>query len=159
MAEKGAQFGVLGPLQISVDGVPLSVGTPKQRAVPAVLLINRNRVVATDTLIEAAWEQFRPPDPRASLHSYISNLRKLLANIGVSRTVLASAPPGYRLSVPENDCDIGRFAVSKNAGYRLRRRASSSRPDGTSRRPFPSGAGRCSRTCGTSASSTRSPPR
>jgi DNA-binding SARP family transcriptional activator len=82
-----------------------------------MLLINRNRPVATDTLIEAAWEQFPPPDPRTSLHSYVSNLRKLLANIGVdSRTVLASAPPGYRLSVPENDCDIGRFVLSKNAG-------------------------------------------
>jgi SARP family transcriptional regulator, regulator of embCAB operon len=27
-----------------------------------------------------------------------------------------SAPPGYRLSVPENDCDIGRFVLGKNAG-------------------------------------------
>ncbi len=43
-----------------------------------MLLINRNRPVATDALIEAAWEQFPPPDPRASLHSYVSNLRKLL---------------------------------------------------------------------------------
>jgi DNA-binding SARP family transcriptional activator len=119
MADKGAQFGVLGPLQISVDGVPLVVGTPKQRVVLAMLLINRNRPVATDTLIQAAWEQFPPPDPRTSLHSYVSNLRKLLANIGVDpRTMLASAPPGYRLSVPENDCDIGRFALSKNAGVR-----------------------------------------
>ena len=104
MAEKGAEFGVLGPLQIRVDGEPVALGTPKQRAVLAMLLINRNRPVATDALIEAAWEQFPPPDPRASLHSYVSNLRKLLAGIGVdSRTTLASAPPGYRLSVPEND--------------------------------------------------------
>lgn len=117
MADNGAEFGVLGPLQICVDGAPVALGTPKQRAVLAMLLINRNRPVATDTLIEAAWEQFPPPDPRTSLHSYVSNLRKLLANIGVdSRTALASAPPGYRLSVPENDCDIGRFALSKNAG-------------------------------------------
>lgn len=82
-----------------------------------MLVINCNRPVATEALIEAAWEQFPPPDPRASLHSYVSNLRKLLAGIGVdSRTALASAPPGYRLSVPENDCDIGRFALGKTAG-------------------------------------------
>ena len=117
MADKGADFGVLGPLQVRVDGAPVALGTPKQRAVFAMLLINRNRAVATDALIEAAWEQFPPPDPRTSLHSYVSNLRKLLANIGVdSRTALASAPPGYRLSVPERDCDIGRFALAKNAG-------------------------------------------
>ena len=95
MAEKGAEFGVLGPLQIRVDGESVALGTPKQRAVLAMLVINRNRPVATEALIEAAWEQFPPPDPRASLHSYVSNLRKLLAGIGVdSRTALASAPPG-----------------------------------------------------------------
>lgn len=117
MAENGAEFGVLGPLQIRVDGEPVALGTPKQRAVLAMLVINRNRPVATESLIEAAWEQFPPPDPRASLHSYVSNLRKLLAGIGVdSRTALASAPPGYRLTVPESDCDIGRFALGKTAG-------------------------------------------
>jgi DNA-binding SARP family transcriptional activator len=117
MAEKGAEFGVLGPLQICVNGAPIALGTPKQRAVLAMLLINRNRPVGTDALIEAAWEQFPPPDPRASLHSYVSNLRKLLGGIGVdSRTALVSAPPGYRLAVPENDCDIGRFVLGKTAG-------------------------------------------
>jgi SARP family transcriptional regulator, regulator of embCAB operon len=117
MAEKGAEFGVLGPLQIRVDGESVPLGTPKQRAVLAMLVINRNRPVATDALIEAAWEQFPPPDPRASLHSYVSNLRKLLAGIGVdARTALASAPPGYRLTVRESDCDIGRFALGKSAG-------------------------------------------
>src|SRR6201991_1427102 len=117
MSDNGAEFGVLGPLQICVNGAPIALGTPKQRAVLAMLLINRNRPVSTDALIEAAWEQFPPPDPRASLHSYVSNLRKLLAGIGVdSRTALVSAPPGYRLSVPETHCDIGRFVLDKAAG-------------------------------------------
>src|ERR1700754_1630292 len=117
MSDNGAEFGVLGPLQICVNGAPIALGTPKQRAVLAMLLINRNRPVGTDSLIEAAWEQFPPPDPRASLHSYVSNLRKLLAGLGVdSRTALVSAPPGYRLNVPETHCDIGRFVLGKNAG-------------------------------------------
>jgi SARP family transcriptional regulator, regulator of embCAB operon len=117
MTEEGAEFGVLGPLQICVGGAAVPLGTPKQRAVLAMLLINRNRPVATGALIEAAWEQFPPPDPRASLHSYVSNLRKLLAGIGMdSRTALVSAPPGYRLNVAESACDIGRFALAKNAG-------------------------------------------
>lgn len=117
MTGKGADFGVLGPLQICVNGGAVALGTPKQRAVLAMLLINRNRPVGTDALIEAAWEQFPPPDPRASLHSYVSNLRKLLGSVGLdSRAALMSAPPGYRLNVPESDCDIGRFALMKTAG-------------------------------------------
>ena len=68
-------FGVLGPLLMTVDGAPVPPGTPKQRAVLAVLVMNRNRPVGTDSLITAAWEQWPPPEARASLHSYIANLR------------------------------------------------------------------------------------
>lgn len=117
MAESRIDFGVLGPLQLTVDDAPVPLGTPKQRAVFAMLLMSRNRPVSFQSLIEAAWEQFPPPDPRASLHSYISNIRKLLAGVGVdSRTALASAPPGYRLAVAEKHCDIGRFVLDKAAG-------------------------------------------
>jgi DNA-binding SARP family transcriptional activator len=75
--------------------VPL--GTPKQRAVLAMLVMSRNRPVSSDALVNALWEQFPPPEPKASLHSYISNLRRLVAATGLdAKTVLASAPAGYR---------------------------------------------------------------
>jgi DNA-binding SARP family transcriptional activator len=106
-------FGVLGPLLMTVDGGAVAMGTPKQRAVLAVLVMNRNRPVGIDSLITAAWEQWPPPEARASLHSYISNLRRLL---GDSRPMLANAPPGYRLAVDDTSCDIGRFVLAKTAG-------------------------------------------
>ena len=94
---------------MTVNGAPVLLGTPKQRAVLAMLVINRNRVVGIESLITAAWEQWPPPEARASLHSYVSNLRRLLSKAGVDpRTVLVSAPPGYRLNVAETACDIGR---------------------------------------------------
>jgi len=40
MADVRAQFGVLGPVQLSIDGVAQPVGGPKQRAVLAYLLID-----------------------------------------------------------------------------------------------------------------------
>ena len=114
---KRFEYGVLGPLQMTVDGAPLPLGTPKQRAVLAMLVMNRNRPVSSGSLVNAAWEQFPPPEPKASLHSYVSNLRKLLASAGVDpKSVLASAPPGYRLAIPDADCDIGRLIAEKNAG-------------------------------------------
>lgn len=110
-------FGILGPLELAVNGVPLPLGTPKQRAVLAMLVMSRNRPVSSESLINAAWEQFPPPEPKAGLHSYISNLRRLLASVGLdSKTVLASAPPGYRLAIADEDCDIGRFVSHKAAG-------------------------------------------
>ena len=117
MTDSGLGFGVLGPLQMNVDGQPVSLGTPKQRAVLAMLVINRNRPVSIDALITAAWEQWPPPEARASLHSYVSNLRRLLSKVNVDpRTVLVSAPPGYRLNIADTACDIGRFVAEKNAG-------------------------------------------
>jgi SARP family transcriptional regulator, regulator of embCAB operon len=117
MTAKRLDIGILGPLQMSVDGEVMPLGTPKQRAVLAMLVVNRNRAVSSDSLVNAAWEQYPPPEPKASLHSYISNLRKLVARTGLdARTVLASAPPGYRLAIKDEDCDIGRFVTAKNAG-------------------------------------------
>jgi DNA-binding SARP family transcriptional activator len=113
MTDNKIGFGVLGPLQVTVDGVPVALGTPKQRAVLAMLVMNRNRPVAIDSLITAAWEQWPPSEARASLHSYISNLRRVL---GDARSMLENAPPGYRLTAADSACDIGRFVIEKTAG-------------------------------------------
>jgi DNA-binding SARP family transcriptional activator len=112
-------FGVLGPLELTVGGTPVSLGSRKQRAVLAMLVINRNRVVDSEALIDAVWGARAPQEARASLHTYVSNLRRLLTDAGVDgRTVLAAAPPGYRLNAPDIDCDIGRFVSARTAGIR-----------------------------------------
>ncbi|MBV8178526.1 MAG: FHA domain-containing protein [Mycobacterium sp.] len=112
------QFGVLGPLQMSIGGALVPLGTPKQRAVLAVLVVNANRPVDIDTLIGAAWDQRPPPGARATLHAYISNLRRLMSSAGADRALLASAPPGYRLAIGRDQYDLGRFRTKKDAGVR-----------------------------------------
>jgi SARP family transcriptional regulator, regulator of embCAB operon len=117
MTENKIGFGVLGPLQMTVAGAPVTLGTPKQRAVLAMLVMNRNRSVSTDSLMTAAWEEWPPAEARASLHSYVSNLRKLLSGAGADpKSVLVNAPPGYRLDLADTACDIGRFVAEKAAG-------------------------------------------
>ncbi len=111
------RFGLLGPLQLTAGGTPVALGTPKQRAILAMLLINRNRAVGTEALIDAAWDQSPVSAARTSIHSYVSNLRRALANAGANPyEVLNSAPPGYRLSIAEDECDMDRFIVAKTAG-------------------------------------------
>jgi hypothetical protein len=44
------QFRLLGPLEASLDGVELDLGSRKQRAVLALLLLNANRVIPNDRL-------------------------------------------------------------------------------------------------------------
>jgi len=117
MAERVLRFGLLGPLQVIVDGRPVALGTPKQRAVLAALLIERNRPVGIDSLANAAWQDAPPARAHASIHTYVSNLRRLLGNAGVDpRTVLVNSPPGYRLDVGDDDVDLGRFITAKTTG-------------------------------------------
>jgi SARP family transcriptional regulator, regulator of embCAB operon len=114
--DDAVQFGVLGPLQMRIGGALVPLGTPKQRAVLAVLIINASRPVGIDTLIGAAWDQRPPHGARATLHAYISNLRRLMSSAGIDRAILASTPPGYQLAIGENQYDFGRFVSEKNAG-------------------------------------------
>jgi len=57
------------------------------------------------------------PAARTSIHSYVSNLRRLLSSATRDpNKMLASVPPGYQLNVADADCDLGRFVTEKNAG-------------------------------------------
>ncbi len=117
--QDGVWFGVLGPLQVSVNGSVVPLGTPEQRAVLAMLLINRNRPVSANSLIDAAWEQGARAAARTTLSSYVSNLRRLMVDAGApNRDLLAGVPPGYRLAVLDSQYDLGRFVTEKTAGVR-----------------------------------------
>src|SRR4051794_40544451 len=119
MVETSLKVGVLGPLFVSVNGVQVALGTPKQRAILALLAINRNRPVGTETLINAIWGESATPAARMSIHSYVSNLRRLIGGAGIdTRRVLMSAPPGYQLTIADDDCDLGRFIFEKSEGVK-----------------------------------------
>jgi SARP family transcriptional regulator, regulator of embCAB operon len=117
MTDSGLGFGVLGPLMVTANGTRMPLGPPKQRAVLAMLAINRNRPVSVDSLISAVWDEDPVPAARISIQSHVSNLRRLLRTAEADPgQVLASVPPGYQLSIADADCDLGRFSTEKAAG-------------------------------------------
>lgn len=131
--EKRLDFGLLGPLQMTIDGTPVPSGTqatgcashvghqpqqarrsrrPNHRPLGGVATLGRTR----------------------SIHSYVSNLRKLLGGAGIDpRVVLAAAPPGYRLSIPDNTYDLGRFVAEKPRACTRPPPAGSNKPAATCR--------------------------
>src|SRR3954453_18665978 len=70
-------FSLLGPLELLVDGVPVLLGGPKQRALLALLLIHTGEAVSVDRLTEGLWGEHPPRTAATSLHVYVSQLRKL----------------------------------------------------------------------------------
>jgi DNA-binding SARP family transcriptional activator len=119
MPSERLRFRLLGPLQMTIDGIEQGLGGPRQRAVLAMLVINRRRAVSVDALAQAAWGEELPSDIRAGMQVVISNLRKMLRDAGIDpRAVLATVAPGYRLTIDDQSCDLGRFLTEKTLGLR-----------------------------------------
>ena len=100
------RFLLLGPLEARRDDTALDLGPRKQRAVLALLLLNANRVVPTERLIDDLWGESPPETARSALQVYVAGLRKAL---GPDGAVLRTAAPGYVLDVPPGSLDLDRF--------------------------------------------------
>jgi DNA-binding SARP family transcriptional activator len=98
------EFRLLGPLEVVVEGTRVRLDAAKPRALLALLLLNRNRVVATDRLVEELWGEAAPTRATKTLQVYVSQLRKVL---GADR--LVTRPPGYELRVEDGELDLDRF--------------------------------------------------
>ena len=85
MSNAGLQFGVLGPLQLGRGGALVLLGAPKQRAVLATLLMNRNRAVSVDALIDADLRPSPVPAARTSIHSRVQSAPTARQRIGTTQ--------------------------------------------------------------------------
>ncbi|HEU4321127.1 MAG TPA: BTAD domain-containing putative transcriptional regulator [Acidimicrobiia bacterium] len=108
MSSRGLQFQLLGRLGVRSEIGYVALGSPKQRAVLAILLLHANEIVPTDRIIDLVWGDSPPRTAEHSVQIYISNLRKILAVDGESG-VIETRPPGYLLSVSRDAVDALRF--------------------------------------------------
>ncbi|MGY1695448.1 BTAD domain-containing putative transcriptional regulator [Geodermatophilus sp. SYSU D00814] len=124
------RFDILGPLQVLDGGRPLPLGRPKQRAVLAILLLDPGTVVSLDRLVDELWGRQAPPQSLASVHAYVSHLRRLLEPqrpAGAPASVLVNQAPGYRIVVADDDLDAVRFQALARTGHTLLRTGDASR--------------------------------
>ena len=106
------RFTILGPVAAHEAGTALELGPPKQRAVLAMLLLDANRVVPLDRIIEDLWRGEPPPRALAAVHAYVSVLRRLLEPDRAPRgpaSRLVSRAPGYFLRVAPLEVDALEF--------------------------------------------------
>jgi predicted ATPase/DNA-binding SARP family transcriptional activator len=97
-------FRILGPLEVIAEGRPLALGGQKQRLLLALLLLEANRVVSTERLIDALWEEKPTETAGKALQVYVSQLRKL-----VGKERVQTKAPGYLLRVEPEELDLTRF--------------------------------------------------
>lgn len=110
------RFGILGPLQVTVEGETRPLRGRKLRTLLAALLINANETVSADALIEALWGEpspgeRRPGNPLNALQSQVSRLRTVL---GPESHRLIGDLHGYRLEMADDELDALAFAAASH---------------------------------------------
>ncbi len=102
-------FRILGPLEASVRGKPIRVGRNRQLTVLAALLLNANRVVPVNSLIDAVWRSTPPATADKQIQTCVWRLRNAFAAAGAPVDLIETEQGGYRIRLDEEDLDAHAF--------------------------------------------------
>jgi predicted ATPase/DNA-binding SARP family transcriptional activator/peroxiredoxin len=105
------EFRILGPLEVVANGRALDLGGQKQRMLLALLVLEANRCVSKERLIDALWEDTPTATAAKALQVHVSQLRKLL---GKER--LQTKAPGYSVRVKPEELDLHCFERLRDEG-------------------------------------------
>jgi DNA-binding SARP family transcriptional activator/EAL domain-containing protein (putative c-di-GMP-specific phosphodiesterase class I)/CheY-like chemotaxis protein len=105
---------LLGPFEVALGGRRVHIGSPKQRAVLALLALQAGKVVTSDVLCDLVWDEDQPASPSATLQSLISRLRRTLGDASggspdTGSDILRTREPGWVLDVAPAAVDALRF--------------------------------------------------
>jgi DNA-binding SARP family transcriptional activator len=100
----GLEFRILGSLEVRRERRPLALGSQKERALLAILLLDANRTVSRNRLIDELWGEKPPAKADKAIQTYVSRLRKV-----VPASILRTRSPGYVLDVEPEQLDLHRF--------------------------------------------------
>ncbi|MEU6300155.1 AfsR/SARP family transcriptional regulator [Streptomyces erythrochromogenes] len=102
-------FRILGPLDVQRAGEPVPITAPKERDLLALLLLNADRPVPAEELIDGIWGGAPPSTARTTLQNYVKRLRQALDDSRTGRIVLATEPGGYVLRLDHGVLDLREF--------------------------------------------------
>ncbi|WP_245573877.1 AfsR/SARP family transcriptional regulator [Amycolatopsis nigrescens] len=106
----GPAYRILGPIEVGGGGRrQLRVPPGRQQIVLGALLLEANRLVSIDKLIDVLWYDSPPATARTQVQICVSTLRNNLAKIGMEGAILTRSP-GYLLQVAEDELDAELFA-------------------------------------------------
>ncbi len=98
-------FRLMGPMEFYDGNQWQGIGSAKQRALLAVLLLKANQVVSLEQLIAELWDDHPPTSASNLVAGYAWRLRRALDDR--DGEFLTTRSPGYRLVVAAESIDIG----------------------------------------------------
>lgn len=127
---QGAEYRVLGPLEVFFNGAPVAVPAGKGRVLLATLLLRPNQFVSADELVERLWNGSPPSVDRAAKTLQMTVLR-LRQALGPANCISTSAN-GYLAGV--ENLDLLRFRSLATPSRTRRWRCGAARSSETSPR-------------------------
>ena len=79
------RFSVLGPVQVTLDGRPVMLGSSKARALLVALLLEANRTRTIGGLVEDLWGPEPPQTAVKMVHVFVSRVRSALGPTAAGR--------------------------------------------------------------------------
>ncbi len=104
----GLVFRLLGPLAITGPAGVVRIPPGRQEVILAALLLEVNRVVSTEYLVDLIWAEDPPETARTQVQICVSRLRKSLTAARID-TPITTTPPGYLLQAPDELVDLTVF--------------------------------------------------
>jgi DNA-binding SARP family transcriptional activator/tetratricopeptide (TPR) repeat protein len=113
------RYAILGPVELCDGERAVPVGGPRQVALLALLLVNANRALSSDRLIEALWGDRGPAGALKRLQVAVARLRRALDPEGAQQeSVLRTTAGGYLLAVAPGELDAEVFQARVQEGRR-----------------------------------------
>jgi DNA-binding SARP family transcriptional activator len=103
------RYELLGPLRIVSEGRNFELRSHKMQVLLATLLVRYDQVVPAERLLGELWGGNPPRRADASLHVYISQLRKFISGVDGTQSAILTKSPGYLLSIGEAEFDFEKF--------------------------------------------------
>ena len=105
---------LFGELEAVASGVPVPVRGAKQRALLALLALQRGQPVSAGRLIDLLWGDGQAANPANALQAQIGQLRRTLGAAAILTT-----EAGYALAAGPDEVDVVRFERLVGEGQRL----------------------------------------
>ena len=103
------EFRILGPLEVRVVRRAQGQLPPRLATLLAGLLLNANRVVLTEELIEQVWGDSMPAKPMVALQMAVSRLRRMLHGTAADGARIITRQSAYLLAVEPHQLDLSSF--------------------------------------------------
>lgn len=113
------RYEILGAARVASGNRCLHIGARKIEVLLVLLLGGANRAVSTSQIMNGIWGDNAPRRAKAAVHVYVSQLRKVLNELGGFEDRIVTQPSGYLLRVEagELDADLFRHRVREGQAH------------------------------------------